>query len=86
MSILDFADHEERKQLMMEKLVELDCEEYLHQLSGDQISDMTETMVQMVEMINEEVDPQLRLNIALNYILVLWAEMIVDFGKDSKLL
>ena len=86
MSILDYADQEERKLMLVERLIELECEDKLDKLSDDQLSDMTTVMEQLIQTIMDELDPEVKINILVDYILVLWAEMIVDLGKDSSLL
>lgn len=86
MSILDFADQEQRKQLVVDKLNELGCEDKIKQLSDKELSDMTNTMCDLINMVEKEIDPQMKLNIVVNYVLVLWVEMITELGKDSELL
>ena len=89
MSILDFETVTERKVFITEQLLELGCEEYLEELSDKDITNMSETMANIVRLIEEneeDADIDEKLNFLLNYILVLWAEMIADGGKDSGLL
>ena len=89
MSILDFETVTERKVFITEQLLELGCEEYLEELSDRDITNMSETMANIVRLIEEneeDADIDEKLNFLLNYILVLWAEMIADGGKDSGLL
>lgn len=86
MSILDYETHQEQKQLIIETIEHMDKEEYLDMLTDAQLSDITDTMVELVDMLEDELDPQTKLNTLLNYILVLWVEMVGDYGKDSKLL
>jgi hypothetical protein len=67
----------------------LGCDEWLEALTDKDLANISETMVNIVRLMEENedgADIDEKINFLLNYILVLWAEMIVDGGKDSRLL
>jgi hypothetical protein len=89
MSILDLETLTERKEFIAEQLLELGCDEWLEALTDKDLANVSETMVNIVRLMEENedgADIDEKINFLLNYILVLWAEMIVDGGKDSRLL
>jgi hypothetical protein len=89
MSILDLETLTERKEFIAEQLLELGCDEWLEALTDKDLANISETMVNIVRLMEENedgADIDEKINFLLNYILVLWAEMIVDGGKDSRLL
>lgn len=87
MSVLEYEDKDTQKTLVIQKLEELGYEDYVEELTEKDLFNMVDTIGEMVDAMNNDIEEdEEKLNFLINYIIVLWAEMIVDLGKDSSLL
>lgn len=87
MSILEYEEKDKQKIILMDKLVDMGYEDYVEKLSDQDLFNMVDTFVDIVDVMNNEIEEdEAKFNFLLDYIIVMWAEMIVDLGKDSELL
>lgn len=86
MSILDYSERSEQKDMIVSQLVYLGCEDQLEELTDQDLENFVDLAIAMANAVDEEETEVAKRNVLANYILVLWAEMVADLGKESSLL